>query len=105
MQTEETKPIETYKLIWNNIEITIEYNPDRWKSYREVYGVGLGHLQIKSALPLPITSTGFYSDYIRADIIEEWGGPVEYVKAWLDQEANSPEWKELFAQSQQLTLF
>jgi hypothetical protein len=105
MQQEEKASIETYKLVWNNIEITIAYNPDRWKSYREVYGSGLGHLQIDSAAPLPITSTGFYSDYIRADIIEEWGGPVEYVMAWIVQAASSPEWQAYQEQSRQLTLF
>ncbi|MBS0473096.1 MAG: hypothetical protein JSR60_18645 [Proteobacteria bacterium] len=54
---------------------------------------GLTHLSIHvlepSTLKLPITETGYRSHFLSE--AEELGGPLAYVRAWLDAEAAAPE--------------
>ncbi|OIN57145.1 hypothetical protein [Arsenicibacter rosenii] len=96
---------QTYPMNWRGISLTVRYNPDYSASYHEIYRVQLGHLEVRCHDPLPITSTGYCSYFTPVSHIEEWGGPLEFVKAWLDKDAEQPEWKAQNEQSRQLTLF
>lgn len=79
--------IETHKLTWRGRQLTIRYNP---RSF-----VGYGHLQIsvRSCRPLPITETGYRSHFVAPVDVEEIGGPVAYVQAWLDAMAQTKAWR------------
>ena len=55
--------------------------------------------------PLPITETGYRSHFTGSAAIEERGGPVAYVIAWLDDAAKSSAWKKIEAKGAQLLLF
>lgn|SRR5690554_5842516 len=98
-----------YTLTWNGITLRITYTPDASEAYRKIYGYALAHLEIRSVspdrAPLPITATGYYSHFTRADNVEAYGGPLAYVQAWLDDAANSPEWQAQQAKAAQLSLF
>ena len=78
---------ETYKLDWQGHKIEIGYQP---RSF-----AGTAHLQIrvKHARPIPITDTGYRSHFASPADVEEMGGPVAYVTAWLDAMAQSKAWK------------
>jgi len=90
---------------WQGIPLSVSYCPERWTSFRAVYGYALAHLGVKAPCPLPISDTGFRSAYVRADEVEAEGGPVAFVLAWLDHAAASPEWQAEQAQARQLSLF
>ena len=42
---------------------------------------------------LPISEAGYRSYFVPADSVTVLGGPVEYVRAWLDHEAALPAWQ------------
>ena len=97
-----------YEMIWNDIHIEIIYTPSLYKSYEEVYGYPLSHLEIKSTLPcnapLPITETGYKSEYFNVTETEDFTNPINYVRSWLDEASESPEWIEYQNNSNQLSL-
>lgn len=96
---------ETYQIIWQNIQIEIRYCDYVAKVEEQTTIV---HLEIKSITrePLPITETGYKSLFTAKCLIEEFGGPVEYAKMWLDGEAKGNiVWQNHVSKSRQLSLF
>ena len=103
---ENLRQFEDYEIVWSGIRIKIRFE----KKFLSGSTPGLpSHLAIESLkperAPLPITQTGFRSHFPPLASIEERGGPVAYVLAWLDEEANSREWKTAQAAARQLKLF
>lgn len=92
---------------WNEIEVAVTYTAGYSSSYREVYGYSLSHLEIftPNCEALPISETGYKSQFERADNIEAEGGAVSYARAWLDHAARSPEWIAAQENARQLCLF
>lgn len=97
--------MKSYIIQWNGAPVTVHYKADCSRAYRKSFGYRLAKLEIISAEPLPITETGYRSHFIRADYVEGYGGPVEFVRQWLDSAAQSPEWQKYIRFSRQLTLF
>jgi len=90
----------TSQIVWDGVQVEITYSQRRWKSdfdhielYVEVGGI------------IPVTETGYRSHFLPAGIVEEYGGPDSYVCAWLDHEAQKPEWKKRQDAARQMTLF
>ena len=85
---------------WQGITLSVTYTPQG--------RLPVNHLAIKVVAPvggtLPITETG-YRSYFFYDDIAPLGGPIAYVRAWLDEAAQSPEWQERQQATQQLALF
>ena len=101
---------ECFEIVWTGIRIEILYTPDISPAYRESYGQPLGRLEVRSLAPerepLPITETGYLSQYVARNRMEETGkDPAALVLEWLDHEAQSPLWKAKVLTSQQLDLF
>lgn len=100
---------ERLELTWNGIQIEILYHPDTSPAFRACYGRPLDHLEIRSLAPerepLPITETGYLSQFYARNVIEEGGGPAALVLAWLDHYAQSPVWQAKQITRQQLDLF
>lgn len=86
-------------LIWRGINIDITYQPS--------YMASIAHLQIQSEnnQRLPMTETGYRSHFTQAADIEAYGSPIDFVQAWLEDRANTKEWKKYEADRQQLKLF
>ena len=86
---------------WQGVTLSVDYAPDR-------YGVGVHHIEIRVLQPvgaiLPVTDTGYRSHFFSGDV-QELGGPASYVRAWLDSQAMSPEWKRRAFEAAQLQLF
>jgi hypothetical protein len=103
------QPYQVEQIVWRGITIEVRYCADWSPSYREIYGYPLAHLEIESVAPakapLPMTETGYRSHFSGAPLIDEEGGPVAFVRIWLDQAAQTPEWKAQEAAARQLTLF
>ena len=100
---------ERHELTWNGIQIEITYRPDTSPAFRHSYGRALDHLEIRSLVPvrepLPITETGYLSQFYARNVIEEGGGAAALVLAWLDHYAQSPVWQAQQISRQQLDLF
>jgi hypothetical protein len=105
----EDQPYQREQIIWRGITIEVRYCPDWSPSYREIYGYTLAHLEIESInpplAPLPMTETGYRSHFSGAPLIDEEGGPVAFVRIWLDKAASTPEWKAKEAAARQFSLF
>ena len=101
------KPIayETHHITWNGTPITIHYCED-WLPNLTIDFV-MAHLKIESddRQPLPITGTGFKSHFIPAQEINDHGGAVAFVKAWLSHDAQSKEWTAYVEDQRQGSLF
>ena len=100
------RQFETYEFVWSGIRIQIKFE----RKFLSGTTPGLpSHLGIESLeparAPLPITQTGFRSHFPPLASIEERGGPVAYVLAWLDEEAKSRDWRAKQAAARQLSLF
>ena len=78
-------------------------------TYRPKYIYIYDHLGIHSLEParakLPITNTGYLSRFMEVGEIEANGGPVQVVRAMLDEAASSKEWQEHVSASRQGSLF
>ncbi len=100
---------ERHEITWHGIRIEITYRPDTSPAFRKSYGRPLDHLEVHSLAPerepLPITQTGYLSQFYARNVIEEAGGPAALVLAWLDYFSQSPIWKAKQISRQQLDLF
>lgn len=95
-------------LTWENIKLEISYDPMWLKSANDPEEQ-MAHLEVRVLEPakaaLPITDTGYRSHFTPSCNVLEYGNPASFVKAWLDHEAKSREWKEAREKAQQLNLF
>jgi hypothetical protein len=93
---------QTYRFDWNGIEIEAVYTPEGYGPY--------AHLEIRSInperTPLPMTETGYKSHFHPQGMIEAHeGGVIGQVTAWLDEEAQKPEWQTHLEANRQGCLF
>lgn len=93
---------QTHRFHWRGIEIEVSYWPIKWGA--------TAHLEIRSIAPerapLPITKTGYLSHFHTIGTVEARGGDVvAQVGAWLDEEAEAPEWRAYLEASRQTSLF
>lgn len=90
----------TSRVVWRSIMVEITYRTRRWKS-------DFDHIELRSEEGgiIPVTETGYRSHFLPAGIVQENGGPESYVLAWLDHEAENPDWKKREEASRQMSLF
>jgi hypothetical protein len=105
-------PTETHRTIWEGIALRITWSP-RWFESQST-GYAIAHLEVESEdrSPLPFTGTGFQSRFLPREDVEPYGGPVDYVLAWLAHEADKPAWRQVIREQEkrrdeerQLSLF
>ena len=76
---------------------------------RDYLGQGQDHVEVESITPkkapLPITETGYRSQFVSPLELVNDGGPVVVVTAWLDREAKGKDWQRRQAVRQQGDLF
>ncbi len=91
---------ETHAFDWQGIPLSVAACPD-W------LGTGYWHLEIRSVdrRPHPVSETGYRSHFVSGSVLDEWGGFLPYVRAWLDAEGARPEWQAAERAHRQLTLF
>jgi hypothetical protein len=96
-----------FETIWQGIELIISYCP-RWLC-SDGDEMITQHIEIRSIgkTALPITETGYRSCFLMGvDVLEEYqNDPVQYVLAWLNDAAQSKDWKEHLDRSRQGDLF
>jgi len=101
---------ETSTIDWQGLGIKVRYEP-YWLSNPDDGddGYDIAHLEIEAVRPeravLPITETGYRSHFTSRAEIEGYGGPVAFVRQWLDAVAATPEWRAYVQRSRQMSLF
>lgn len=94
---------------WQGITLEVTYEPDWLNMGDRDPNLGHAHLEIRAIkperAPLPITETGYRSHFLHPGEIDLLGGPVAYVQTWLDEMAQSREWRDYEERSRQLSLF
>jgi hypothetical protein len=70
----------------------------RFTHSRDYLIAGQDHVEVEALTPkkaaLPITGTGYRSQFLPALELINAGGPVTFVTAWLDREAKSKDWQK-----------
>jgi hypothetical protein len=88
-------------MTWREITIAVSYSPHDIMAH--------AHLELRVVVPpgskLPVTDTGYRSHFLPPGIVEEAGGPEAFVTAWLDDAANTREWKQQEQAGRQYSLF
>ncbi|MGV7222177.1 MAG: hypothetical protein ACQ9MH_11665 [Nitrospinales bacterium] len=101
--------VQISEFCWRGITIRVSFTPDKWMSFKEAMGYPIAHLEIKVITPkgahLPFTETGYRSHFISPKVVEAGGGPVNYVRAWLDCDAKSKQWIKKEKSEKQMPLF
>ena len=76
---------------------------------RDYLVAGSDHIEIESGKPkraaLPITETGYLSHFIDRQELRLAGGPLQFVKSWLQCEERSKEWVKRDHAARQADLF
>lgn len=92
--------IRAFRIRWQGIAIYLKWEPN-------AYAGVISHLQIQSEHreAMPVTETGYRSHFCQRHEVEVWGGPVPYIRAWLDQESQSEARKTYAANSAKTQLF
>lgn len=66
---------------------------------------GTHHLELRAAVPLPVTSTGYRSAFLATDAIRRFPTLEDYVLAWLDEAAKAKSWLKQKEDARQMSLF
>lgn len=86
--------MEQHNITWRGIALGVTFTPEK-------FGL-VDHIEIKTQdrAPLPVTETGYRSQFIPAGTVAEHGGAVAFVTVWLEHEAARTGWS-----GAQLSLF
>lgn len=86
--------MEKHTIVWRGITVEITYTPEK-------FGM-TDHIELRAAdkTPLPVTETGYRSNFLPLGHVAAHGGAVAFVTAWLDHQAARIDWK-----GAQLSLF
>jgi hypothetical protein len=99
----------TERLDWQGVRVAVSYEPDWLGMAERTSDAATAHLEVKRVSPnwavLPITETGYRSQFLPRGAVERAGGPAAYVRAWLDEAAKAPDWRRKEFQSRQMSLF
>lgn len=101
------KDIQIFKIVWRGIPITIKFNPNWSKAYKDIQGFAMTHTEIiqDDRKPLPITNTGYTSRFMDERDFEDYPDITAYILEWLNHEAQSKSWKAYVIDQNQLKLF
>lgn len=77
------------RLTWRHARLEITHT-------RDYFDEGQDHLEVRvrspKGAPIPITETGYRSEFTTHQAVEDAGGPAGYIRAWLDREASTKAW-------------
>ncbi|NCQ24430.1 MAG: hypothetical protein COW54_09970 [Rhodobacteraceae bacterium CG17_big_fil_post_rev_8_21_14_2_50_63_15] len=78
--------MEKHTIVWRGIGIEITYTPKKWGVTDHI------ELRTEGKTPLPVTETGYRSEYFPLGSVAEYGDAAAFVTAWLDHEAARKGW-------------
>jgi hypothetical protein len=94
-----SRTITTAIIDWRGLLVKVTYERQQFAA----------HIQIESVepirAPLPISETGYRTQFVSGDAVADAGGPEFYVSDWLDEAARDRGWVEQEAAIRQYALF
>ena len=90
-----------HMLVWRGITCRVKHTP-RYFDYAD--HVELFVVKPKGAI-LPITETGYRSEFLTAVELTAVGGAVSFITGLLERETKTQRWQKRDFESRQLTLF
>jgi len=85
------------RLRWRDVTLSVSYEPSWLAPEGGRQLTARAHMELKVISPrgalIPVTDTGYRSHFLAPGVAESAGGPVAYVKAWLDEAAKCPAWQ------------
>ena len=100
--------IQTFIIDWQGITLSVTYEPD-YLGMGKTAGWVNAHLTVTAIQPdrarLPITETGYRSHFLCGHEVDQCGGPIAYIRQWLDHAATTKAWQAYQEQNRQFTLF
>lgn len=93
----------TKQIVWEGFDIDVRY----CCQWLQSSGMDLVHLEIMSAdrRRLPLTETGYKSHFTSRATIDDAGGAVAFVLAWLAETSQSQAWQRHREEQAQACLF
>ena len=105
----EARRLITETLVWEGVTILISYEPDWMGLAAKGIGWPHSHLEIQvvepKGAPLPLTDTGYLSQFLEVGEAEEAGGPSALIRAQLEEFAQTKTWHVRRARWEQRDLF
>jgi hypothetical protein len=98
------------ELVWNGITVLVSYEP-HWLGLpgEPLSEFDFAHLELKVlepvGAPLPVTDTGYWSEFLSVGEAEDEGGPKAIAAALLDEMSNTKSWRVAWARWEQRDLF
>lgn len=89
---------ETFELIWQDRTVEVCYQANWLNS-------GHWHIELRCAERLPVTETGYRSNFVILDLCAGQADIAVLVTSWLDAVAAEPAWRKYLEDSRQLKLF
>jgi len=97
------------KTVWQDIAIEVAYTPDWLNQANKYPEAGYAHIEVRSIepekIPLPITETGYKSEFIHDSCIDGLDDAVAFIIDQLEEGAKAPVWQAYVEQQRQYTLF
>jgi len=102
MPSQPRKPKQhTHRLTWRHARLEVRHTLN-------YMGLGGDHIEVvvraPKGAPIPITQTGYRSEFLEHHELKSAGGAVAYVQAWLDREAREKAWQAVEFKWRQLEL-
>ena len=92
----------THKLVWRHVTCRVRHTPN-------YISKGWSHIEIivlkPKGAPIPITSTGYLSHFLDAEMLAAAGGPVRFFLDWIERESRTRQWAKAEYKWRQLELF
>ena len=96
-------------LVWNGITVQVSYEADWLGLAFSGSGFPYSHLELHvlepNGAPLPVTDTGYWSEFLALGEAEELGGPKAAAECILNELSNSTRWRAAWAKWEQRDLF
>ena len=89
------------QFVWEGVRVEISYK----KHHHGDPDFDHIELRVERGRIIPVTETGYRSHFLQTAFVEVYDGPEGYVRAWLDNEAQSPDWRKRAEAARQLSLF
>ena len=90
----------TDTLDWRGVLVEVRYDHEKF---------GCAHIEVEviepPRAPIPVTATGYRSNFLPREVVEDAGGAIAYVQAWLDQAALDRKWIASVEKARQGELF
>ena len=98
----DVKKTTAHKLLWRDVSCRVRHTPN-------YISKGWSHIEIivlkPKGAPIPITSTGYLSHFLDAEMLAAAGGPVRFFLDWIERESRTRQWAKTEFRWRQLELF